>query len=954
MTSLIAQYFLNHRLDPAEIAWQMEEFSRQGYEGVYAHARTGMLTPYFSEAWWQALDTMLEVCRRTGLEFYIWDDDYFPSGLCGGRVVWTDPGLAAQELKFKVATVSGAGPFELDFEPGLLVGAYALSQPAGDGFVQSLDLSRFCGTRRQTWAWRSLLHRAYSPGINPIGHPHWRAQMADNRFAVVWTPERPGDYTLVGATAAVSSPDHPDLLRPEGIRLFLELTHEEYRKRYGDELGRTIQGSFTDEPSPGALLLPWSPALPDEFQADHGYDLRDYLPHLALDLDDRSALVRHHYRQTQHRLVKANYVDQVSAWCHAHGLKHIGHLTRTEWLSLAAAWWPNELRCYESLDIPCADPLGASCGFADAASYHTGLKVVASAARLFGQAQAGADCVAVTGDETSLRDLKYLFDYHLAMGINHFTVHGLSYSNDGPRKDEVPPSIFYQHPEWPHMRVLLDHVRETAAALTGGQHVAEIAVLYPATSLYCQQKLDDQWMDLPAERLIHALVEALLSRQKDFDFVDETAVAAGTVSGDYRVLILPYLRYLDQAAALALSRLAAGGVRVICVGHMPRLLTGALDSPVVPWAYSGVEFVADPTEEMLASLPGAEVTGEGARDLFVLRRDRGGQRIVFAFNRREKTFRGEVEGVAVEIAPRSSVRLEDGQIVAGRVVAGGEVVADLSSEWAVTFPPNQLPLSFWHGTPPGGFGGTGPTSGQPFDLLRREPDPQAGGDGPVSYSCRFMLTGAVADALLVIEDSALTGDWTIYVNDQPVTGWERSREMDCLNQHAAVGQLLRGGASPLLNVVRVETSGPGRGLHEVLYLYGSFTCQYRYGHLSYPFVQGTTGSVEAAVLQSWDVLGYPTFSGTATYRRRFTLASAGDYVLDLGRVEDLAAVSLDGAPVDVLAWEPYRLVLPGLAAGEHELTLEISNAPANRNHAAGLPAGLLGPVYLRQAVSGAV
>jgi hypothetical protein len=34
----------------------------------------------------------------------------------------------------------------------------------------------------------------------------------------------------------------------------------------------------------------------------------------------------------------------------------------------------------------------------------------------------------------------------------------------------------------------------------------------------------------------------------------------------------------------------------------------------------------------------------------------------------------------------------------------------------------------------------------------------------------------------------------------------------------------------------------------------------------------------------------------------------------------------------------------GLTAGEHELQIEVTNAPANRNRAAGLPAGLLGPV----------
>ncbi len=44
-SSLIAQYFLNHRLDPDEIRWQMEEFARAGYQGVYAHARQGPADP---------------------------------------------------------------------------------------------------------------------------------------------------------------------------------------------------------------------------------------------------------------------------------------------------------------------------------------------------------------------------------------------------------------------------------------------------------------------------------------------------------------------------------------------------------------------------------------------------------------------------------------------------------------------------------------------------------------------------------------------------------------------------------------------------------------------------------------------------------------------------------------------------------------------------------------------
>jgi hypothetical protein len=330
-----------------------------------------------------------------------------------------------------------------------------------------------------------------------------------------------------------------------------------------------------------------------------------------------------------------------------------------------------------------------------------------------------------------------------------------------------------------------------------------------------------------------------------------------------------------------------------------------------------------------------------------------------------------VEGVEVEIAARGSVLMHDGSLTPAPLPVGeGERREargqEISGDWEIEFEANQLPLSFWHCGPPGGLMGTAFTAGQPFDLMRREADPQAGSEGVADYYCRFMLTGEINDAQIVIEDSTITGEWTMYVNDQPVSGWERSREMDCLNWHAPVGALLRGGTSPVLNVIRVKTTGTGRGLHEVMYLYGCFTCEYRYGHLSYPFVKGVPlpptslpcadtrargergrASGILPLLQSWDVLGYPTFSGTATYRRRFTVEAKGDYVLDLGRVEDVAAVAVDGLQVAVVAWEPYRVKLAGLAAGEHELQIEVTNAPANRNRAAGLPAGLLGPVRLR-------
>jgi hypothetical protein len=233
-----------------------------------------------------------------------------------------------------------------------------------------------------------------------------------------------------------------------------------------------------------------------------------------------------------------------------------------------------------------------------------------------------------------------------------------------------------------------------------------------------------------------------------------------------------------------------------------------------------------------------------------------------------------------------------------------------------------------------------------FDLLTRQKDPCADGAEKVFYHNRFMLTGEIPDARLVMEDSTLAGNWKLLVNGVQITDWKRAVVFDCRNIEAPIGHALRGGSVPTLNVITIETEGPGRGLKEVPYIYGTFTCEFRYSHLSFPFIKGTAKELPLASLQPWNILGYPTFSGSAVYRRKFEIREAGNYSLDLGSVHDVAVVSLDGKPVETLAWAPYRCSFNTLKVGTHELTIEVTNPPANRNRAAHLPAGLLGPVRL--------
>ena len=71
------------------------------------------------------------------------------------------------------------------------------------------------------------------------------------------------------------------------------------------------------------------------------------------------------------------------------------------------------------------------------------------------------------------------------------------------------------------------------------------------------------------------------------------------------------------------------------------------------------------------------------------------------------------------------------------------------------------------------------------------------------------------------------------------------------------------------------------------------------------------------------------FSGTAVYESSFTLPKAGEVVLDLGRVDMIADVQLNGAPAGVLWASPYKLTLKG-KAGRNTLRIAVTGTWFNR------------------------
>jgi hypothetical protein len=144
--------------------------------------------------------------------------------------------------------------------------------------------------------------------------------------------------------------------------------------------------------------------------------------------------------------------------------------------------------------------------------------------------------------------------------------------------------------------------------------------------------------------------------------------------------------------------------------------------------------------------------------------------------------------------------------------------------------------------------------------------------------------------------------------------------------------------------------------------------------LSFPAGWGAPGSFELDRLVSWTELPFDEegrhFSGTATYRTKFEGKKGETVVLDLGDVEFVADVFVNGRKVRTFWSHPYRCEIGGFVKdGENELRIDVTSTWFNRlaydaalpekdrktwtisappKGTMPLPAGLLGPVTLRR------
>jgi hypothetical protein len=643
-------WFLNGELDEDEMRRQLREFRDKGMPGVILHGRYGLEMPYLGDTYLDRIAFALDEAAKLDLKTWIYDEMNWPSGTADKRVLQARPELAQRYLQCIAmdvrgpwfACLTGEDSRYLDFERSTPVATFAISSSG-----EIVDLT-------PNLSFEKVLPWQVPPG-------DWR---------LLHIVEKRADYYI-------------DALDPESTAEFLRIGYEPYAQRADGRLGTQVPGFYTDEPAMHYYLsaqdvpiVPWTKDLFRRFLARNGYDLRPGLPHLFAEVGEAGAKVRFDFYETLTEFYSDAYYRQIHEWCQAHGVAFTGHLLYEEWLRAMIRVEGNPFRHYEHLDVVGVDHLYPVIGDRDDPAQHVAIKLASSAAHQNGSERLLCESFGGMFMDATMQRMKWIADWEYVLGVNLLNPHGFHYTLEGPRKRDWPPSMFYQYPWWRHYGAFSEYMSRLGYLLSGGRHVAKVAVLWPMTSLFANYVPDVRRPhEARTEDDFNVLTDLLLRLHHDFDYVDDEALAGGEIAEGavhirdeaHELVVLPPITHLKLAALDQLERLVAAGGKLLGLVFLPDRAFGP----------DGVVDVADRVEALFGVDPREtqRAFGDQASVERVEREHDGGGHAVFL--RAARLDRG-VEGARLEPGDyfKANRHSLDGRDVTADVAAARAVVLD--------------------------------------------------------------------------------------------------------------------------------------------------------------------------------------------------------------------------------------------------------------------------------------
>jgi len=587
-----------------ELGAGLDRLREQGLGGVVANVAW---QDYLrSEPAWATFLAGYRAARERGLEFWIYDEEGYPSGAAGHLVLEGNPEYEACGLICLQASVPGSRQAALALPEAAQRWVYACALPLL-GTRPRLEGAAAVPVPagREAVAWR-----------NPTDHAHLLLGFAQQVM-----------YEGTHCTSNVfAKRRYINILDPAAVAKFIRLTHDAYAQRLGEGM-RQVRAVFTDEPSlmtsymvaadasrPPAL--PWEASLPEHFQQRAGYPLLPSLPALFLELGRDSRRVRGDFYRVLGERVAETFFGQIQERCRQLGLAASGHVLCEERLDWHVAFEGDLFAALRRMDLPGVDVLNSQPEALMAGDGFLAPKLVASAAHLVGSPRVMSE----TSDfvqrmqqgRASLEQMLATAALQYALGVNLIT----SYYPWQAYGEEELSWLQGREGAARGYRAWSDFVGRLGVLMVGGSHCPDLACYYPIETVQAYFRLTDQPYHQEGchgpeaarcQATFRDQARGLLQHQYDFDVVDRQAVLAGRVRGGrlevggerYPALVFPGARVLPVAVLERALELQRGGGVVAFAGALPQEAPDPQDDPRV----------ADLLSRLLAA--GAMVVPEG-------------------------------------------------------------------------------------------------------------------------------------------------------------------------------------------------------------------------------------------------------------------------------------------------------------------------------------------------------
>ncbi|MBO9618262.1 MAG: hypothetical protein J7539_04425 [Niabella sp.] len=539
----------NTRVTTAQIDSMLSGFKANAFGGVFIHPRPGLITEYLGTDWLALYKHAVQKAAALDMNVWIYDESSYPSGFAGGLVPDQMPESYNQGQMLQL--------FRSDTLPAATNAFFICLKKKGETFT---DITGNCNEYRHSRGNYYLFKKqSYAKQAGMVGPP---------------------DYPLV------------DLMVKGVTEKFIDITFSGYKKTFGEAFGKTVQGSFSDEPSiptHGTNTTRWTPDLFDTFKKKWGYDLIPELPSLFEETGNWQK-VRHNYQETLLQLFIDRWSKPMHAFLQKNHLKWTGHYWEHGWPD--AGEGPDNMAMYAWHDQPGIDMLfnqfnetSPNAQFGNIRS----VKELASVANQLGKERTLCETYGGAGWDLTFKDMKRLGDWEYALGVNFMNQHLSWMSMVGARKYDYPTTFSYQNSWWPYYKPLNEYFARLSYILSRGVQRNHILILEPTTTVWMYQTHDKKSNQFYAiGNNFQAFITRLEKEQAEYDLGSENIIRdhGAVINGLFKVgnasyhtvVLPPGMENVDKQTYLLLKQFVANGGKLIQLEKIQRC-DGALISP---------------------------------------------------------------------------------------------------------------------------------------------------------------------------------------------------------------------------------------------------------------------------------------------------------------------------------------------------------------------------------------